>query len=167
MELTKSNYQTWFKCWCQKTLPAVYDPSLTYYEQLCKVHQYLTDMENLYNDVVDQVNKNTADIKTIQQLFKEFVESGFDDYYQQQVEQWINVNLSYIFGQVIRQVYFGINLEGYFVAYVPQSWDDITFDTGMVYAEDTYGRLILRWDADSPYTVNQNPEKRRNPNYGS
>lgn len=167
MELTKSNYQTWFKCWCQKTLPAVYDDSLTYYEQLCKVHQYLTDMENLYNDVVDQVNKNTADISTIQQLFKEFVESGFDDYYQQQVEDWINQNLSYIFGQVIRQVYFGINLEGYFVAYVPQSWDDITFDTGMVYAEDTYGRLILRWDADSPYTVNQNPEKRRNPNYGS
>lgn len=167
MELTKSNYQTWFKCWCQKTLPAVYDDSLTYYEQLCKVHQYLTDMENLYNDVVDQVNQNTADIKTIQQLFKEFVESGFDDYYQQQVEEWVNENLSYIFGQVIRQVYFGINLEGYFVAYVPQSWDDITFDTGMVYAEDTYGRLILRWDADSPYTVNQNPEKRRNPNYGS
>lgn len=162
MELTKSNYQTWFKCWCQKTLPAVYDDSLTYYEQLCKVHQYLTDMENLYNDVVDQVNQNTVDIKTIQQLFKEFVESGFDDYYQQQVEQWINENLSYIFGQVVRQVYFGINLEGYFVAYIPNSWDDIIFDTGAVYADDTYGRLILRWDADSPYTVNQNPEPRRN-----
>ena len=49
-----------FRYWCQKVLPLVYDDSLSYYELLCKVVDYLnktmedvtnmdTDMTNLYN----------------------------------------------------------------------------------------------------------------------
>ena len=48
-----------FRYWCQKVLPLVYDDSLSYYELLCKVVDYLnktmedvsnmdTDMDNLY-----------------------------------------------------------------------------------------------------------------------
>jgi hypothetical protein len=75
------------------------------------------------------------------------------------VDKWIDENLSYIFTHVAKQVYFGLNLEGYFVAYIPEGWDDIVFDTGMVYGQDTYGRLILRWDVDdSGESVNQRPE---------
>lgn len=74
-------------------------------------------------------------------------------------KDWISKNLKWIFTQVVKQVYFGLNLEGYFVAYIPDGWDDIVFDTGMVYGEDTYGRLILRWDVDnSGESVNQKPE---------
>ena len=50
-----------------------------------------------------------------------------------------------------KNLLFGLTLEGYFVAYCPESWSDIIFDTGMVYGLDTYGRLILRYDVDSPY----------------
>lgn len=49
-----------FRYWCQKVLPLVYDDSLSYYELLCKVVDYLnktmedvtnmsTDMTNVYN----------------------------------------------------------------------------------------------------------------------
>ena len=38
-----------FKFWCQKVLPLVYDDSLSYYEILCKVVQYL-------NKVIEDVN---------------------------------------------------------------------------------------------------------------
>lgn len=44
-----------FRFWCQKVLPLVYDDSLSYYELLCKVVQYLNDVianaDGLYNDV--------------------------------------------------------------------------------------------------------------------
>jgi hypothetical protein len=33
-----------FKFWCQKALPLVYDDSLSYYEVLCKVVNYLNNM---------------------------------------------------------------------------------------------------------------------------
>lgn len=75
------------------------------------------------------------------------------------VHDWITENLTDIFNTIAKQIYFGLNEQGYFVAYIPDGWDDIIFDTGMVYGEDTYGRLILRWDVDnSGESVNQRPE---------
>ena len=107
----------------------------------------------------DKVNVDHDAIVELQKLFEKFQESGFDDYYAEQVERWIDSHLTYVFTLVAKQVYFGLNLEGYFVAYIPDGWDDIIFDTGMVYGEDTYGRLILRWDVDnSGESVNQRPE---------
>lgn len=44
-----------FRYWCQKVLPLVYDDSLSYYELLCKVVDYLNktmeDVETLHEDV--------------------------------------------------------------------------------------------------------------------
>ena len=46
-----------FKMWCQKVLPLVYDDSLSYYEVLCKVIQYINDttdnVDGLYEDMQD------------------------------------------------------------------------------------------------------------------
>ena len=116
-----------------------------------------------YADFIgDKVNINRTDIDWLMEQFEKFKESGFDDYYLEQVEKWIDNHLTWLFSEVVKQVYFGINEQGYFVAYIPDGWDDIVFDTGMVYGEDTYGRLILRWDVDdSGETVNQRPENWR------
>lgn len=150
-----------FKMFCQKVLPAVYDDSLSYYELLCIVVEYLNKTMANVNSLNDDVKFISKQLSEIYDLLGKFIESGFDDYYKEQVESWIDSHLTWIFNNVVRQVYFGLNLEGYFVAYIPDGWDDIIFDTGANYELDTYGRLILRWDADSPYTVNQTPEKVR------
>ena len=46
-----------FRYWCQKVLPLVYDDSLSYYELLCKVVDYLNktmeDVETLHSDVTN------------------------------------------------------------------------------------------------------------------
>ena len=113
-----------------------------------------------YADMLgEKINVNHDDIVELQELFEKFMQSGFDDYYAEQVEAWIDSHLQYIFEHTAKQVYFGLNEQGYFVAYIPESWDDIVFDTGMQYGIDTYGRLILRWDVgNSGETVNQRPE---------
>ena len=113
-----------------------------------------------YADMLgEKINVDHDDIVELQELFEKFMQSGFDDYYADQVGAWIDSHLQYIFDHTVKQVYFGLNEQGYFVAYIPESWDDIVFDTGMVYGVDTYGRLILRWDVDnSGETVNQRPE---------
>lgn len=54
-----------FKMWCQKVLPLVYDDSLSYYEVLCKVVEYL-------NQVIDAVNENTENFNTLQQNVNQF-----------------------------------------------------------------------------------------------
>lgn len=105
-----------------------------------------------------EVDKTLDDIESLEAEFEQFKESGFSDYYEQQLEQWINDNAALLFTKLARMVFFGLTLDGHFVAYIPESWDDIVFDTGADYTLDTYGRLMLRWDADSPDNVDQRPE---------
>lgn len=62
---TMGDYQTLqpFRYWCQKVLPLVYDDSLSYYELLCKVVDYLNktmeDVETLHGDVEDLLDAYT------------------------------------------------------------------------------------------------------------
>lgn len=112
---------------------------------MCCLIQQLIDQ---YGSTDSQIQKNAEDIAELQELFRKFQESGFDDYYEQQVIKWIADNIAILYEQLANKVFFGLTSDGYFCAYVPDSWSDITFDTGAVYGTEAYGRLILRFDAD-------------------
>ena len=139
---------TQLKYWCQTVLPAVFDDSLSYYELLAKVVDKLNEGLSSTSKLVGIVAENSENIAELQELFKKFMESGFDDYYRDQIEKWFNDNAFNIYKLIAKQVFFGLTEDGYFCAYVPDSWKEITFDTGMNYGTYTYGRLILRYDTD-------------------
>lgn len=75
-----------FKFWCQTVLPTVYDDSLSYYELLCKVVEYLNTMaenvEVLHDDVEDYKSKFNE--------LKSYVDSYFDNL---DVQEEINAKL--------------------------------------------------------------------------
>ena len=119
--------------------------------QLWKVVQKLCDYAD---EICDQTNLNTSDIAELKQLFQDFVEHGFDKYYEQQIEQWFQDNAWKIYERTAKQVFFGLTSDGYFCAYVPESWAEIEFDTGAVYGTEEYGRLILRYAADGHGVIN-------------
>lgn len=93
----------------------------------------------------DKINIDHDAIIELQELFEKFMESGFNDYYAEQVEKWINDNLAFIYTHTVKQIYFGLNDNGHLVAYIPESWDDITFDTIMNYSSPNYGCLTLSY----------------------
>ena len=119
--------------------------------QLWKVVEKLC---NYANEICDQTNLNTSDIAELQKRFEEFVEHGFDDYYAEQLEQWFIDNAWKIYERTAKQVFFGLTDDGYFCAYVPESWKEIEFDTGAIYGTEEYGRLILRFAADGHGVIN-------------
>lgn len=62
-----------FRFWCQKVLPLVYDDSLSYYELLCKVVDYL-------NNIIDDVNTLGTDVDNLNNAFiklQEYVNNYF------------------------------------------------------------------------------------------
>ena len=64
-----------FRFWCQKILPLVYDDSLSYYELLCKVVDYL-------NKTIDDVNTVVSEFGTLEGKFgelKSYVDWYFDN----------------------------------------------------------------------------------------
>ena len=145
-----------FRFWCQKILPAVYDDSLSYYELLCKVMEHLTKINeelNVHSDAITELQMLYASLKA---EFDEFKETGFLDYYAAQLQKWVEDNMPQIVEDFLNiVVFFGLTMDGYFVAYIPESWDEITFDTGADYSSDEYGRLILEYYVDSPHEAQQ------------
>lgn len=122
-------------------------------KQLCmnfdKVEHYLDYVAELMNqwnvEFTDEIEAELAEMW-------DAVHSGYED----ALEKWFKTDF---FKLVVKQVYFGLTEDGHFVAYIPEGWDDIIFDTGAEYDLDTYGRLILRWDVDDEFSVNQTPEQ--------
>lgn len=94
------------------------------------------------------VNDTNTIIKELEAAFDEFKQSGFLDYYEEQINDWIHENMPDIIEESIKMVFFGLTDDGYFCAYIPDSWSDISFDTGMVYGNFDYGRLMLRYNVD-------------------
>lgn len=70
-----------FRFWCQKVLPAVYDDSLSYYELLCKVIDYL-------NTVIETTNTQTDAIIELQEKLEEFMNMDFSEYFEEKVDEW-------------------------------------------------------------------------------
>lgn len=95
-----------------------------------------------------KVNITHEQVLNLQEEFEKFKESGFIDYYEALLKAWIDENMPWIIEQSIKMVFFGLTSDGYFCAYIPESWSDITFDTGAVYGQSDYGRLILRYEVD-------------------
>lgn len=81
-----------FRFWCQKVLPLVYDDSLSYYELLCKVVDYLnntiadvntlgTDVDNLnkaYNELQSYVNNYFSTLDVQKEINKKLDEMAAD-----------------------------------------------------------------------------------------
>lgn len=129
------------------TLPKMYWEVKSPEQLVANLYCIMDALKDYVNGASDQININTDKITELEDLFKKFQESGFNDYYAKQVTAWIASNLEFIYDKTVRQVFFGLTDDGRFCAYVPNSWADIKFDTGAVYGTDEYGRLILRFDA--------------------
>lgn len=100
----------------------------------------------VYSETIkDQTNINTEDIEKLKADYQYLIEYGFDEYFADDIERWINENMQSIISIAIKMVFFGLTKDGYFCAYIPDSWEGIIFDTIMDYADNNYGCLTLAY----------------------
>lgn len=103
-----------FKFWCYKVLPLVYDNSLSYYEVLCKVVTYI-------NNLIDQDKTFGETLDSLQSALNE-VQDWIDKFDTSYLEELIAKYLA-------KMIYVYISDAGYFIYYIPETWEDITFNT--------------------------------------
>ena len=114
-------------------------------KQLClnfdKVEHYLDYVAEMMNE---------WNIEFSEEMQEELAElwNAVNNGLENAASDWIAKNLEWVFNTIAKQVFFGLTSDGHFCAYIPESWSDITFDTGMVYGRFDYGRLILRFNVD-------------------
>ena len=125
--------------WCQKILPLVYEDSLSYYEVLCRVKDKLNELITEQNKTGETVSSLTAAVEELNRCCDEVKKTLDGD---------LTNLMETIISNAVKMVFFGLTDSGYFVAYIPESWDDITFaTTGYDYptTEYNYGHLVLSY----------------------
>ena len=129
----------YFKFWCQKVIPLVYDDSLSYYEVLCKVVDYINGLIDSDKEIVGEIDKLKADMVTVQEWIDNFDYEPLLNTVKEMVQKYLTAG-----------VYFEINDDGYFVVNIPDSWKNIQFNTtGLdidVPLQPEYGHLVLSYN---------------------
>lgn len=74
-------------------------------------------------------SEHEAEYQELKQLYDNIISGNFPDSMTQALERWVRQNGVDIIGELVKMVFFGITMDGYFVAYIPDSWDEITFGT--------------------------------------
>lgn len=122
-----------FRFWCYKVLPLVYDDSLSYYEVLCKVVDYinkLIEQDKIFGNEIEELK---AELAT--------------------VTDWINNFKTSYAEKIIRDciatmIFVEISDSGYIIYNIPDNWDNIVFNTTGKDIEIEgyeYGRLVLSY----------------------
>ena len=123
-----------FRFWCQKVLPLVYENSLSYYEVLCKVVDYINELIDADKILDTELEQLKNDLKVVQN----WIDNYDDSFAKDMIEKYIGT-----------MIFVEINNEGYVVYNIPENWKDITFNTTgldiVINSEPQYGHLVLSY----------------------
>lgn len=90
---------------------------------------------------LDGLDTLTAQLKdATDQLFAK-LKAG--DFTKDTFIEWVNTNMTDIIYQMVRFVFFGLDDDGHFVAYIPASWEFLHFDTLLDPDKPGYGHLVV------------------------
>lgn len=123
-----------FRFWCQKVLPLVYDDSLSYYEVLCKVVDYLNHMMDDVNVVINDYTELKKELEVVRNWINNFS----SEYLEKLIAE-----------KIATMIFVEISDAGYIIYYIPETWNDITFNTTeldiQIKEYPEYGRLVLSY----------------------
>lgn len=122
-----------FRFWCFKVLPLVYDDSLSYYEILCKVVDYINKLIEQDKIFADEINDLKNELKIVQDWI-----NNFNTEYAEKI----------IAKYLATMIFVEISDSGYIVYYIPDTWKEIIFNTTGLDIELNgydYGRLVLSY----------------------
>lgn len=101
------------------------------------------------HELADWATHHQEEYDQLKELYDQIMAGNFPDSIKQAFADWMRRNALDLVGELAKMVIFNITDDGYFVAYIPESWDDIIFGTSGL---DTsvpgtdYGRLVLSYN---------------------
>lgn len=122
---------------------------LTGVDLLYAISAKLNEVVKFSNDTrvgLLELNEMFVEYKVVlDEIYEKFANGGFIQDYIEQIREWIDANICEIVGKIAKFVQFGLNDDGYFVAYIPANWDFLCFDTVVDPESENYGCLVLRY----------------------
>ncbi len=119
-----------------------YSNELRIDDEVAALFAYVNLMKDMVNEMADGVELAA---KFGEELFKEFKE--LEKWVKEiginqidiMIDTWLEKNMANVIADVAKTVWFGLTDDGYFMAVIPESWNEIEFDTS------DNGELILQY----------------------
>lgn len=92
----------------------------------------VNELEAFYNALLERMEN----------LEENFTEQ-FEDYYKENICEWVNTHLDCIVGNAVRFVQFGMDEDGHLIAMIPNNWDFLQFKTDNDADSPDYGKLQI------------------------
>ena len=92
--------------------------------------------------------EHEAEYEELKALYDDIISGNFPAAMYNTLYNWVAENSFSIIGSLVKNVFFEITDNGYFVAYIPESWDDIQFATtglDIIIPGYDYGHLTLSY----------------------
>lgn len=74
------------------------------------------------------IDEHEQEYLELKKLYDDFLAGNFTPEFLDQLNKWVVKNTQSIIGEAIKTVFFGLE-NGYFVAYIPEGWEEIIFGT--------------------------------------
>lgn len=112
----------------------------------------ITNFEQNVNQTVNNQNSKIAELaETVTKLQKDvddLIKGEYIDNYVKALATWIDNNLQQLVAKVVKYVWFEVDDSGYFIAYIPDTWDFADFGTELDPDNEDYGKLVLEWEPE-------------------
>lgn len=101
----------------------------TYDSDLGWLIKRVNSYDEAFKALDEWAEKTEASVKDLES-FKTALESGdLPEGVEKALYDWAAIHLVDLISAAIKMVFFGINDDGYFVAYIPDKWSEIIFGT--------------------------------------
>lgn len=90
-----------------------------------------------------------AEYNQLKALYDAIMSGTFPPEIVTALNKWMAANGRDLVGELVKMVFFGITDAGYFVAYIPEYWDDIIFNTtgyDINLPDFDFGHLVLSFE---------------------
>ena len=121
----------------------------TYDSDLGWLIKTVKELTELVDNLDDWKVQHEAEYEQLKALYDAIMAGKFPPSITNAFNKWMQQNALDLVGELVKMVFFQITDEGYFVAYIPDSWSDIIFNTtgyDIIISDVDYGHLTLSFN---------------------
>lgn len=112
----------------------------------------IKELWEVVKELDDWKTEHQAEYEQLKALYDQIISGNFPASIKNAFYTWMQNNAIDLVGEMTKLVIFNITDDGYFVAYIPESWDDILFGTTGLDVISTvvpeYGHLVLSYNTN-------------------
>lgn len=121
----------------------------TYDSDLGWLIKHVNEYDETIQALNDWIEENQPKIDDFEQLYQMLLSGDLPEGVQQGINKWMNLHAYDLIGAMVKHVYFGLNLAGYFTVTIPEQWRDLVFNTTGydidVLIQPEYGHLTISY----------------------